>query len=142
MGMPFGIQSKTDSRKRKLAAILCLLAVVLLEAPFARAAWISSTMGCCMGDHCLIPSHHHKSANAQNEMSTDCGHNVSRMSDCKISCCKTTDETAISAQQFVMSDLQIALPLSSGTPETSRFVPQMISRFDEPQSPPPRLFPS
>lgn len=140
--MPLGMQSKPNSRKRKLAAIFCLLAVVLLQAPFARAAWLSSAMSCCMGDHCPIPGHHHKNANAENEMPLDCGHNMSKMSDCKISCCKTTDETAISVQQFVMPDWQIALPFSNGTPETSRFVPQMISHFDKPQSPPPRLFPS
>jgi hypothetical protein len=142
MGMPFGKQNKTDPRKRKLAAIVCLLAVVLLQAPFVRAAWISSTVGCCMGDHCPIPGHHHKSAKMENEMPMDCGHNMSKISDCKISCCKTADETAISVQQFVMPDLQIAQILPCATPETVRFVPQMISRFDEPQSPPPRFFPS
>ena len=136
------MHSRTNSRKRKLAALFCLLAVVLLQAPFARAAWISSAMGCCMGDHCPIPGHHHRGANGETEMPMDCGHDMNKVSDCKMSCCKTTNETAITMQQFVMPDLQIALPLSSETSETSRLVPQMISRFDKPQSPPPRLFPS
>jgi hypothetical protein len=140
--MPFGTERKANSEKRRLAAIFCLLAVVMLQAPFARAAWISSAMNCCMGDHCPIPGHHHKSANAETEMPMGCGHGVSKMSDCKISCCKTTDETAINVQQFVMPDPQVALSLAGGTPETSRFAPQMISRFDKPQFPPPRLFPS
>jgi len=140
--MSFGMHSKTNSRKRKLAAIFCLLAVVLLQAPFARAAWISSAMGCCMGDHCPIPGHHHNIANAETEMPMDCGHNMSKVSHCKISCCKTADETAISVEQFVMPNPQIALPLSGETPDTSRFVLQMLSHFDKPQSPPPRLFPS
>jgi hypothetical protein len=69
----------------------------------------------------------------------DCGHNMGHMSDCKISCCNTSDETAINIAQFVMPDLQFSLSLHSVTPEISRFTPQMISRSEEPLSPPPRL---
>lgn len=122
-----------------MAAIFCLLAVVLLQAPFARAAWISSSMGCCMGDHCPIPGHHHKSANAETEMPMDCGHDMSHMSDCKISCCNAADETAINVAQFVMPTLQVALPFECAVPLLTPFAPQMLSRAEKPQSPPPRF---
>jgi hypothetical protein len=124
---------------RKAAALVCLLAVVLLQAPFARAAWMSSAMNCCLGDNCPIPGHHHKNANAENEMPMDCGHNTGKMSDCKISCCKTTGETAINIQQFVVPHFQSSLVPRSGTSEISLLVPQMISRSEKPLSPPPKL---
>ncbi len=136
--MPFGTHSTKNSRKRKLAAIFCLLGVVLLQAPFVRAVWLSAEMNCCMDDHCPIPGHHHQSAPAKSKMPMDCGHNMSHLSDCKISCCKTTDETAINIAQFVMPDAQIAFWLTGGTSEISRLVTQMISRSEKPLSPPPK----
>ena len=124
---------------RKLAALFCLFAVVLLQAPFARAVWVSAEMNCCLSDHCPIPGHHHQSAPVKSEMPMDCGHNTRHMSDCKISCCKTSDETAINIAQFVMRDLQFSLSLHNETPKLLPFAPQMISRSEKPQSPPPRL---
>ena len=129
----------TSVRSRKLTALLCLFAVLLLQAPFARAAWLSSSMACCMGDHCPVPGHHHKSATSENAMPMDCGHNMSHMSDCKISCCNAADETAINIAQFVMPSLQVALSLDCVAPILAPFAPQMISRAEKPQSPPPRL---
>lgn len=134
-----GMRRRHNQWTRKVAALLCLLAVVLLQAPFARAAWFSSSMGCCMSDHCPIPGHHHKPAKAESEMPTDCGHNMGHMSDCKISCCKTIDETAINIAQFVVPDLQFCLSLHNETPKVALFAPQMISRSKKPLSPPPRL---
>lgn len=132
------MQMKQNLWTSKCAALICLFAVVLLQAPFARAAWLSSSMACCNSDHCSIPAHHHKNVPAKSEMPMDCGHNMSHMSDCKISCCKTS-ETAINIQQFVTPDLQISLALPNGTPEISLLVPQMISRSEKPLSPPPKL---
>jgi hypothetical protein len=68
-----------------------------------------------------------------------CGHNMSQMSDCKMSCCKTTEEIAVSSHPFVMPHFQITIDLRAGTPEISQSAPQMISRNDKPQSPPPRF---
>src|SRR5882724_4892518 len=100
--MPFGTQRKANSEKRRLAAIFCLLAVVMLQAPFARAAWISSAMNCCMGDHCPIPGHHQKSANTETEMPMDGGQGGRKMSDGKIWFCKTRNKPPINVQQLVM----------------------------------------
>jgi len=125
-------------RSRRLNAVLCLLAVALLQAPFARAAWLSTSMACCMGDHCPIAGHHHKSAAAENEMPMDCGHNMGHTADCKISCCKTADEAAIDVAQFVMPSPELSLSRASAVTRVSRCAPQLISRADKPQSPPPR----
>ena len=133
------VKQRTSVRTRKLAALLCLFAVVLLQAPFARAAWLTSSMACCMGDHCPVPGHHHKNASSGNDAPMDCGHNMSHISDCKISCCNAADETAINVAQFVLPTLQIALSLECAVPVLTPFAPQMISRAERPQSPPPRL---
>src|SRR5262249_1331074 len=100
--------------------------------------WLSSSMGCCMSDHCPIPGHHHKNAPAKNDMPMDCGHGAKNQADCKISCCNSSDESAINIVQFVMPDSPTALLLYSGTPETSRLVPQLICGSEKPQSPPPK----
>jgi hypothetical protein len=126
---------------RRWKALVCLLAVLLLQAPFARAAWMSSSMACCMDDQCKIPGHHHKGQTQQtrqNDMPMNCDHGMSTMSDCKMSCCKTSDDTAIDVAQFVMPDLQIALEPLSVISEVAQHVPQMIFRSDKPQSPPPK----
>jgi len=132
------VKPRIHDRKR-WAALVCLAAVFLLQAPFARAAWLSSSMACCMGDHCPVPGHHHKSATSENAMPMDCGHNMSHMSDCKISCCNAADETAINVAQFVMPSLQTALSIECAAPILAPFAPQMLSRAEKPQSPPPRL---
>ena|SRR5579859_6336368 len=134
------MQKKQNHWTRQLAALVCLLAVLLLQAPLARAVWISATAECCMSDHCPIPGHHHQSAPAKSEMPMDCGHNMNHMSDCKISCCKTTDETAISVAQFVVPYAQFVFSSRTASPDVSQFVPQMISRSEKPQSPPPKSF--
>jgi hypothetical protein len=130
-----------NSWTHRAAAVLCLLAVLLLQAPFARAAWISSSMACCMGDQCKIPGHHHKGQTQQtrqNDMPMDCDRDMSKMSDCKMSCCKTSDDTDIDVALFVMPDLRIALQPLSVISEVAQHVPQMISRSEKPQSPPPK----
>jgi hypothetical protein len=121
------------------AAIICLLAVALLQAPFATAAWLSSGMACCIGDHCPVPGHHHKNVAGEHEMPMDCGQHGMHLSDCKISCCKTADATAINVAQFVMPCMQIVLSPVHAFSAISFFAPQMISRAAKPEPPPPRL---
>jgi len=123
--------------QRKIAAIACLVALLLLQAPFASAAWFSSSMACCMGDHCPIPSHHHKSA-ANTEKPMDCDHNMGKMADCKISRCRTSDETAINIAQFVIPVAQVVPSLETKVPSIFQIAPQTLSRSEKPQSPPPR----
>jgi len=69
----------------------------------------------------------------------ECGHNTSHMPDCKISCCKTADETAINVAQFVLPSAHVALSLGRAAPILTQFALQMLSRAEKPQSPPPRF---
>jgi hypothetical protein len=134
----FLVLSGTNMFSRRLAAVTCLLAIALLQAPFARAAWMSSSLGCCMSDQCPVPGHHHKGQAQHSDMPMDCGHDMSKVSDCKMSCCKTTDETAINIVQFVMPSVQVTLDSLRAISHISHFAPQMISRSEKPQSPPPK----
>src|SRR5215831_19711853 len=87
------MRKRQNQKAKRGAALLCLVAVFLLEAPFARAAWLASAAGCCTPNHCSIPAHHHKNAPDRNEMLMNCGHDLSEMSECKISCRKTSEGT-------------------------------------------------
>jgi hypothetical protein len=126
-------------RTRKWASMLCLLAVVLLQVPFAQAAWMSSQMACCASGQCTIPSHHHQAAPPKDELPMQCGHEMSQMADCKMSCCKTTDETAVNVEAFVLPYSAIVLAIHDQTPGTSQSESQMISRSYKPLSPPPKV---
>ncbi len=132
---------RQNSKASTLAAIACLLAVLLLQAPFASAVWLY-TSTCCMGDHCPIPSHHHKAATDNSEMPMDCGHHSAKMADCKISCCNSTDDTAINIAQFVIPAPQSVAMIQSAVLANNSPAPQQLSRFEKPQSPPPRTIPS
>ncbi|HYK39612.1 MAG TPA: hypothetical protein VEU98_06275 [Candidatus Eremiobacteraceae bacterium] len=143
--MGLNIKERTRTQKnqwtRRLAALFCLLAVVLLQAPFARAVWMTSSMACCMGDQCTIPAHHHKGQTPQmkqSDMPMDCDRDMAKVSDCKMSCCKTSDETVIDVAQFVVPHLQISLAPLAATSGVGHLAPQKISRSEKPQSPPPK----
>jgi hypothetical protein len=129
----------TQTRARKWTAVLCLMAVILLQAPFAQAAWISNQMACCTDGKCAIPSHHHKTAPPKDDKPMNCGHDMNQVSECKMSCCKTMDETAINVESFIVPYSAIILATQDQTPGISHFAPQMISRSYKPQSPPPKF---
>jgi len=134
---------RPEKKRARWKGLVCLFAVLLLQVPFARATWMSSVMACCMGEQCPIAGHHHKSQSQptqQNNMPMDCGHDMSGMSDCKMSCCKTSDETAVNIVQFVIPDLQIRIESLGSESQVSPFASQMISRTEKPQSPPPKPF--
>jgi hypothetical protein len=88
-----------QSRQRVFAACLCLLAVALLFAPFAGAAWASRAMDCCTADHCTIPEHHHR----KTPVHADCDHNG--LTACSMSCCQDQERPFATAMLFVMPPL-------------------------------------
>ena len=137
--MHIGISPKRERKARRVAAWACLIAVALLYAPFASAAWQASRANCCTSGHCTIPSHHHKSIPGRDEIPMDCGHDISQMSDCKMSCCKTTEQIAVGAHLFVMSDLKISAELGAKSTEVAHRKVSRISQYEKPQSPPPRF---
>src|SRR5262249_34056581 len=139
MSVSIRMLRESKFERRRFYGLFCLLAVVLLQAPFARAAWLSSSMACCMGDHCPITSHHHKPASEKSEPPMDCDHHTTnKTSDCRVSCCKTADETVVEIAQFVVHVPRIAHALETAASQNARFAPKMLSRSEKPKSPPPR----
>ena len=133
------MSERNTIRARKWAAVFCLAAVLFLQGPFAQAAWIARQMACCASGQCTIPSHHHKTEPAKNDLPMQCDHQSNGIPDCKMSCCKTSDETATNVQAFLLPYSAIALAMETHSPGLTRSAPQLISRAPKPQSPPPKL---
>jgi hypothetical protein len=121
---------------------LCLLAVALLYAPMAGAALLVYGADCCVGGFCNIPAHHHQKqqpVSSQDSAPMDCGHDMSGMTPCSMSCCKDSARPALIPGAFM-------LPAASFAPSTGEVLRPVqlasaleISRFVKPLSPPPRL---
>jgi hypothetical protein len=136
------VRTKRQERVRSAAAGLCLLAVALLYAPMAGAAFLAYSADCCVGGFCNIPAHHHhKQPPAQSEDSApmDCGHDMSGLTPCSMSCCKDPSRPAIvpgafliPEQNFLPAAGEVLHPVHLGSP-------LQISRFVKPLSPPPRF---
>jgi hypothetical protein len=90
---------------RRMPPLLCLFALLLFQAPMAGAAVLASGM-CCTGDRCPIAAHHHSSARAE-EVAMVCEHGANggaeKLQNCSMSCCQTTQQSAVHAQVFVLS---------------------------------------
>jgi len=119
---------------RVLAEYFCLLAVGILFAPYAGAAWMSRGMDCCTGDHCNIPQHHHRNPPAH----ADCDHNSGGLTACTISCCQDEDHVFVAAMTFVMPAPTLAAvqAQSRATVDSVRSIE--IPRSIQPLLPPPR----
>jgi hypothetical protein len=135
------LNRSTQNRRRMFAACFCLLGVVLLYAPLGGAVWVGHAASCCTGDHCNIPEHHHRKAAPANTGShADCDHDMSRMSDCSMSCCQDPDKPAVAAAfAFVLPSLSLAgAPiLLARAAEATRSIE--IPRTIQPLAPPPRV---
>jgi hypothetical protein len=129
-------------RLRTFAGVFCLLAVCLMQAPLVLAAWSMSTGMCCAGSYCPIAAHHHKKIASEAAHEMDCGHEMSSMAGCKMSCCHDTDQPTITANVFVMPPVtsvagQVAVVAAVEAPKQTEFL-----RSIEPISPPPRTLSS
>jgi hypothetical protein len=141
-GIGFLVRTKQQKRVRWAAAWLCLLAVVLLYAPMAEAALLAYSADCCAGGVCNIPAHHHhkpQQAPAQDSAPMDCGHDMSGLKPCSMSCCKDPSRPALMPGAFVLPLIRFAaVPAEVLRP--AQFASSLkISRFVKPLSPPPRF---
>jgi hypothetical protein len=117
-----------------------LLAVALLYAPLAGAVWAGHAMACCTGDHCNIPEHHHRKAPAADPDShVDCGHDVSGLTPCSMSCCQDPDKPVVTAVAFVLPSLTFAAAPMLIAPAAEATKSIEIPRTTEPLAPPPRV---
>jgi hypothetical protein len=136
------VRKKRQKRVQLAAAWVCLLAVALLYAPLAGAALLANGVNCCAGGVCPIPEHHHhkeQQAAAKEAAPMDCGHEMSGMTSCSMSCCKDPSRPALIPGAFVLPEVSFA-PAAGEVLHTVRLASSMeISRFVKPLSPPPRF---
>lgn len=135
---------------RKMAAWVCLLAVILLWAPLGAAALQANGMGCCVAGFCAHGPHGHQRGEqpvqpASAETSMGCEHhggvtqNKPDAMKCSMSCCHETSAAMAAAIVFVLpatTSLSAPLGARSASPElTATEFMQSI----QPLSPPPRI---
>jgi len=131
---------------KKLGALLCLLAVLLLWAPAWAAALQSHPMDCCAGGLCPAHGHHSKSsepASQPTQSPVDCEHNgesqkSSGLAPCSLSCCPDSNHPTTAATIFVLPvATQISAP-SITIASVAQPPLRDIARVSDPLSPPPR----
>jgi hypothetical protein len=136
------MSSPKQKRHRMAAAWLCLLAVALLYAPLAGAALLAYGVDCCAGGFCKVPEHHHHKqppAAPQDSAPMDCGHDMSGMTPCSMSCCKDPARPALIPGAFVLPPASIAPAVGEVLRPVQMASTLEISRFVKPLSPPPRF---
>jgi len=134
------MQTVRQNRRRSIHACICLLMVVFLYAPLAGAAWSTYQSSCCRSGQCKIPAHHHQKAPASPAHQMDCGHDMSGMMDCAISCCHDSDRSLITSIAFVLPPSVTVVPAVASESQIELGKPLDFPRSVEPLSPPPRFF--
>jgi hypothetical protein len=138
--VPLAMRATSQKQLRVISAWCCLLAALLLFAPYAEAAWSAHAAACCTGDHCPIPEHHHSKNRAPAPThAQDCEHYAGdAMSDCSISCCEKTERMLLAAMTFVLPPNTVVtasdnFPAAAPVLQVNNFL-----RTIEVLSPPPR----
>src|SRR5258708_2216421 len=130
---------REQQRWRSIFAIVCLFVVVLLYAPLAGAAWSSYQSACCTSGQCPIPGHHHQKTPGAPANHMDCGHDMSGMMACSMSCCHDSDRSLFTSIAFVLPPSMAAAASTAIKSPIELAKPLDIPRFIEPLSPPPRF---
>ena len=133
------MRTKRQTRCPILAAGFCLVAVFLMYAPFAAIAYSAHAMSCCAGDHCPIREHHHQHAPVTPIDSMDCGHDMSGMTACTMSCCHQDERSGLTPIAFVLPDSSSTSVPTFATPAVGTLKQIELPRTIEPLSPPPRF---
>jgi hypothetical protein len=133
------MQTERQSRRRSIAASICLLMVVLLYAPLAGAAWSSYQSACCMSGQCKIPAHHHHKTPTAPANHMDCEHDMAGVMACAISCCHDSDRSLVTPIAFVLPTAVAAAPSAAVTSPVELAKTVDSPRSIEPMSPPPRF---
>src|SRR6266852_1310085 len=133
------MQTALQNRRRSFSASICLLMVALLYAPLAGAAWSSYQMACCRSGQCPIPAHHHQKTPAAPANHMDCGHDMSGMMACSMSCCHDSDRSLVTPVAFMLPLSITVAPSAALTSPIELAKPLDFPRSIEPLSPPPRF---
>src|SRR6267143_1113865 len=136
---PHDMQTARRNRRPSISASICLLVVVLLYAPLAGAAWSSYQSACCASGLCSIPAHHHPKTPAEHANHMDCGHDMTGMMACAMSCCHDSDRSLVTSIAFVLPP-SVAVAASAAIKSPIELAkPLDFPRSIEPLSPPPRF---
>jgi hypothetical protein len=133
------METASHNRWRSISASICLLAVLFIYTPLATAAWTAHCSACCASGQCPIKEHHHHQAASADSNHMDCGHNMSGMMACRMSCCHNPEAPAVASAIFVLP-----LPFVPSAPASFKsgivlLRSQDSSRSIKPLSPPPRF---
>jgi len=131
--------SRLQNRSRFFCAIACLLAMALLYAPLAAAAWSSYQAACCASGQCPIKAHHHHQNPAAPEKHMDCGHEMFTMTACSMSCCHNPERAFVSSSVFVFPALITIFEPSALQTHITIAKLTNLHRSTEPLYPPPRF---
>ena len=132
-----GVRLQTRNPSRP-AALLCLLALSLLYAPLAAPLWLGASTSCCASGMCPLHGYHHKMPAKAAGMPMDCGHNMSRISSCSLSCCQTQNQAAVTWHPFLLQDVGPPAEAPSVPKLTPSSTPLVLSPSLDPPYPPPR----
>jgi len=133
------VNASSQQRRRIVAAWVCLLTAAFLYAPLAAANWSAHVMACCTGDYCPIAQHHHPKKPASPHSEMDCGHDMSEMMDCSMSCCPRSENPLVTAIAFVLPHVTSVSTGIAVTGSADTLQALEIPRSLKPVSPPPRL---
>src|SRR5713101_8984346 len=133
------MELQRHKRWRLISASVCLLVIVLLYAPLAGAAWSSYQASCCRSDQCPIAGHHHQKTPAAPANQMDCGHDMSGMMACAMSCCHDSDRSVFTSIAFVLPPSVAAAESVAIKSPIELANPLDFQRSIEPLSPPPRF---
>ena len=141
-GAGFAFVNRAETKRlRAAAACLCMVAVALLYAPLGAAALIANGVGCCASGFCPIKAHHHhKQAPSQHDSQPmDCGHDMSGMAACSMSCCPDHGRPAVVPATFVLPPAATVPPAHEMVRPVLLTASTEISQALKPLSPPPRF---
>ncbi|MBZ5526635.1 MAG: hypothetical protein LAN71_01860 [Acidobacteriia bacterium] len=133
------MKTRNSHRSTTLQAGICLLAVVLLHAPWAAAA-LSGQSGesCCAAGHCPVSGQHHSKPPARPGSAANCDRELAEMAACTMDCCQSPERLVGAPLAFLLPPPAPGLPLSDPGEFILDLKAREIPRAIAPSSPPPR----
>lgn len=140
--------SPACSRRLRIRSLVCLFALLLLQLPAVGAAAMAITGACCATDNCPIAAHHHPAPAQTEEPPMDCDHSpgnhaqnhgAGKMRSCSMSCCQTTEQSAIHGHFFLSSPVLDTAALSPVSENLLAVAVSEPSGFLSLFSPPPEF---
>lgn len=136
-----------NSPEKRIRAVVCLVAVLLLWSPAWAAVLQANGIGCCDGAMCPVHGnasmHHEKGAAASDKSAQpmQCAHSGGgSMMDCGMSCCDEQSQSFVASIQFVLPPAAVVTPSADSVSAACVLeLNQVLQPFD-PIAPPPRNF--